>query len=363
MSLPEWNKNMDVFKNVDYLKNKEILKFLYFTKSKVPRLSNFIKTIVPNSDPVFQTQYSRPLMIICETVNICCNDCIICPYSKMTRKKEIMPLELFEKVLHDYSDMGGGKLSLTPKVGDIFFDKFLLERLYLIKKYSKITGLSVTTNTIISDQFNDAELEKIVNSFERLHISIYGIDEEEYTLMTRRNTYLRMVKNIQRILHLSKKPDSIVFGFRFLKPHSPSEINQWILENFHQNIPYGQANIYMDWCGSLDPKKQLPFHAKWMKREKTTSQCIIPLVACQIFSNGDVSFCSCNDYDIKEELVLGNISYRTLTQIFNSSKNKKLWSSSIDLPISCKKCISYRPFSELENNEYVFEKPIDFIGG
>lgn len=309
------------------------------------------------------TILSRPVMVICETVNICCNDCIICPYSSMTRKKETMPAELFEKVLKDYSDMGGGKLSLTPKMGDIFFDDLLIERLDLIKKYPKITGISVTTNAILSDQFSDKELQEIVSSFEKIMISVYGIDAEEYFLMTRRDTYQRMIDNIARILSVSKRPHAIELGFRFLKQRLQSDVDGWILKNFHKKIASNVTSHFMDWGGSLDSTKMLPFSGKWRQKKANAIQCVIPLAACQIFSNGDVSFCSCNDYDIKEEFRLGNIADHTLTEIINSPKNEKLWASPLYLPKSCKFCGSHRSFTKLENYSYVFENPLEFIGG
>jgi radical SAM protein with 4Fe4S-binding SPASM domain len=354
---------MDIYKNIEYLKKADYAKYLYFTGSKYPRLFYYIKTLGLYSDLLFQTRYSRPLMIICETVNICSNECIICPYSKMTRKKEIMPLKLFEKVLRDYSEMGGGKLSLTPMVGDIFLDKFLPERLAMIKKYPKITGVSVTTNTILSDQYTDTQLEEILNSFERIHISVYGIDDEEYSLMTRRNTYSQMIKNIRRIIQLTKKTDSLLLGFRFLKERAPAEIHEWIMNNLGKDIHYGQTNEYTDWGGSVDSAKPLPFFGVWCRRKGGQSHCLLPLSCCMIFSNGDVSFCPCIDFDIKREFLLGNISNHSLGQILNSSKNKRLWASPANLPRLCRTCVSYRSFEELSKCEYIFENPIDFIGG
>ena len=36
----------------------------------------------------------RPVMLICETVNICNNDCIICPYSVHSRSKGTMTMQI-----------------------------------------------------------------------------------------------------------------------------------------------------------------------------------------------------------------------------------------------------------------------------
>lgn len=350
---------MNIYQNIKSLNQPHFLKKITFRSEKIPYFSQVIERILPQYSALFFNIYSRPIMIICETVNICCNDCIICPYSKMTRKKEIMSLRLFEKVLQDYSAIGGGKFSLTPKCGDIFFDTFLLDRLDLIKKYPKISGLSVTTNAILSDKLDDIHLRKVVNSFERMHISIYGIDSEEYSIMTQRDTYERMITNIQRIISLSEK-DNIVFGFRFLKQHTESEIEEWIINNFKKRIPYGETNIYMDWGGAIDSAKPLPFKGLFHQRKEGLSQCLIPLSACLIYSNGDVGYCSCNDYDIKDEFLLGNISKASLKEILNSQKNQYLWAN---LPDFCKTCVSYRPCSEVSTYEFMFEDPIHFIGG
>jgi MoaA/NifB/PqqE/SkfB family radical SAM enzyme len=354
---------MDIYRHVKQLRETKYKGAIFFNCEEEKPGEPFLKAGPDNREHPCLTVFSRPVMVICETVNSCCNDCIICPYRSMTRKKETMPLELFEKLLKDYSAMGGGKLSLTPKMGDIFFDELLIERLDLIKKYPKITGISVTTNAILSDQFSDKELQDIVSSFEKIMISVYGIDAEEYFLMTRRNTYQRMIDTIARILSVSKRPHAIELGFRLLKQRSQSDVDAWIMKNFHTKIASNVTSLFMDWGGSLDATKMLPFSGKWRCGKANVSQCLIPLAACLIFSNGDVSFCSCNDYDIKDEFRLGNIADHTLGEIINSPKNEKLWASPLNLPKSCKFCGSHRSFKKLENYSYVFENPLEFIGG
>ena len=396
---------MNIYRNVKQLNNTRYSSKLFFP--------------CPSDSPSEGTTCSRPVMVICETVNICSNDCIICPYGTMTRKKEVMSLELFEKLLQDYSAMGGGKLSLTPKTGDIFFDTQLLKRLDLIKKYPKITGISVTTNAIASDRFTDRELRDIISSFERVHISVYGLDPEEYSLMTRRDTYQRMVDNIRRILAISPRSGTITLGFRLLRERSPAEIYAWLLKNFPEEysvmtrrdtyqrmvdnihhilaisprsgtvtlgfrllrerspaeiyawllknflvkIPYDVTSTFMDWGGSLDATRPLPLSGRWRPARENASQCVIPLAACLVFSSGDVSFCSCNDHAIKEEFRLGNIAKKSLSEIINSPKNAKLWESPLNLPRSCAFCSSHRAFTNLHTYAYLFEDPLKFIGG
>lgn len=326
---------MNIYRNVRYLNSCQFRDRILFPCPPQP------------GDTGGSTECSRPLMVVCETVNICSNSCIICPYGTMTRKKEVMPLELFEKLLKDYSAMGGGQLSLTPRAGEIFLDPLLTSRLDLIGNYKKITGISVTTNAVESGRFPDTELRRILSSFSRFRISVYGLDPGEYATMTRRNTYPRMVENINRIIGLSPRPGSITLAFRLLREPKRKEIDAWINENLSAKPPYNFSKAFMDWGGSLDATKPLPLSGTWRHARANATQCGLALLACMVFSNGDVSFCPCNDYDIKEEFRLGNIAEASLAAIINSQKNAKLWDSPLYLPRSCAFCSSHRPVQAL----------------
>ena len=341
---------MNIYRNVKPLNNSRYLDHILFPR-RLPREGG--------PDAVF----SRPIMVICETVNICCNDCIICPYGTMTRKKEVMSPDIFKKLLGDYSAMGGGRLSLTPKMGDIFFDPLLPDRLALVREYPKITGVSVTTNAITSDRYSDRELQEIVSSFRRFHISVYGLDPEEYSLMTRRDTYQRMIDNIRRIIAVAPRSCTLTLGFRLLHERQPEEIDAWMRKNFRVTLPYDVTSTFMDWGGTLDAAQPLPHDGTWRPLRVTATQCGIPLIACLVFSSGDVSFCSCNDYDGKEEFSLGNIGKKSLAEIINSPKNAKLWESPLDLPRSCLFCSSHRPVKDPEYYPDPFEDPQYVIGG
>jgi MoaA/NifB/PqqE/SkfB family radical SAM enzyme len=348
----------------NYMKIENTLldRYIFFEKDNFPPFGRIIKKLIPQSKHYISVK-RRPLMLICETVNICTNDCIICAHSVMKRKKNTMSLELFKKILQDYSDIGGGKLSMTPMIGDIFLDKLLIDRIKMISQYPKITGLSVTTNAVASDNLSDTELKYVLENFERFQISIYGLDDEEYEVMTRRPQYSRMLKNIRRIIDISKNKRSIVFGFRFLKNHTIEEIKNWILQNFGNEIPFSFTKTYSNWGNKIDTSIKLPFNGEWIQYKENTVQCIVPLFACQIFSNGDVSFCGCPDFDIDDDLKLGNIEKNSLVEIYNSDKCKNLWNFDKKIPDFCKYCTFFKPITELSQYEQTFENPINFIGG
>jgi molybdenum cofactor biosynthesis enzyme MoaA len=189
---------MDVYKNVEFLKRIPYGEHLLYKKERYPRLNIAARLLKLKIPEIFYEKMSRPIMIDCETINTCTNDCIFCAYGMMKRNKIIMPTERFEKVLQDYSEIGGGYLSLTPR-GEIFLDPYLVKRMSLLGEYPRIKGVSVTTNAVPIDRFSDDELMLILNSLIRIHISIYGLDREEHRLITQRDFYPRVVSNIKKI--------------------------------------------------------------------------------------------------------------------------------------------------------------------
>jgi radical SAM protein with 4Fe4S-binding SPASM domain len=349
---------MNVFSGISLLDCPDYSKYLHYTVQP-SRLDRILNIFQRRPDPGLQ---SRPLMLICETVNICNHRCIICPYDRLKREHQVMGMDLFQKVLRDYTAMGGGYLSLTPVVGDIFFDPHLVKRIALISDYPSIKSVSVTTNAVYADRFSDDDLKSVVNRLDRIHISVYGLDEQEYCTMTRRDTYHKMLCSIRKIVDLTDR-DNVAFGFRLLKNRTGSEIQTWIEENFGSSYPYSCTTTYSNWGGSLDESSDLPGDAQWAKKIQCAEPCLIPLLAAQVFSNGDVSFCPCADYEGDRELLLGNIATRTLGEIYNSDRTKNLWLNYPKVPDFCKNCSFYRPLSDLKENEHILEHPLDLVGG
>jgi radical SAM protein with 4Fe4S-binding SPASM domain len=322
------------------------------------------------NDPEFQ-QYltvngrSRPVMLICETTNICNNDCVFCPYGIMDRKKSIMPLALFEKVLADYSEMGGGALSLTPMVGDVFLDKLLPQRIQLIQKHERITRVSITTNATFADRYSDEDLARIVGALDKIHISIYGITPEEHALSARRNDYERVLASIGKVLRVRSPKTLITFGFRVLRKYEDAVYRKWIQDHFQTDVLFGATCSYANWGGRMNDGQALPWDAEWMGPRQNTRQCLLPLIACQVFVNGDVSFCPCCDYDALPEFALGNLQNHSLLDLYNTPRVRRLWNweEKGNMPDYCKQCTFHLSLDELPKCKSMFLDPIGFMGG
>jgi molybdenum cofactor biosynthesis enzyme MoaA len=115
-----------------------------------------------------------------------------------------MSQAIFEQAECDYVDLGGGFLSLTRLVADLFLDRDLLDRLRYLEPVPEVTALGVTTNGAMAHRFNDAELGYIFSRFSFLSISIYSVDEAEYQAMTRKKAYARKIEEFDAFCHLRR---------------------------------------------------------------------------------------------------------------------------------------------------------------
>ena len=309
----------------------------------------------------------RPLTISVETINICNNDCVICPYSAQTRKRRTMAQSLFKKVIRDYSEIGGGPISLTPLVGEALLDKHLLERLALLEEAPSVTSVSVTTNAVMVHRFDDNHLRSLLDRIDRVKISVYGLDREEYAIMTKRDQYDLFRQGAVRILSLAKA-GSVVLGMRLLKRRGEAEITDWYT-SLGRDAGVSEVEIasvaheFANWS-HFDTEKPLPLGGTWRPVSQNTKQCGIPLLGFQIMSDGRVSFCACANFDGTPDLVVGDLNEQSLAEILETPAVAHLWDwKSWGVPEFCKTCSFHIPLDQLGRVNWVYRDPIRFIGG
>jgi len=371
-------------------------------------------------------------------------------------------MDVFEKTIRDYAELGGGYLSLTPLVGDFFLDRDLIKRLHLLESIPEITSLGVTTNATMAHRFNDKELAYVIGRFDRLSISIYGVDREEYEKMTQRTTYPQMINGIRRVVLASRNP--VMLQFRLLKDRlqdagqefgssaagsvsrasGPNEVEasvargrrtptvhsilsmfgralafinrtalppggrmamahllsssrqyrrlaalaqgfarrqshkylyNWLANEVFPDLTLAEIfartsinsviHTYANWGIYSESDVHLPFDASWETNSHAghKEQCMIPMTACMVFSNGNVSFCPCDNYDDAVELRLGNITEATLSEIYNSAVSGRLWNwGKYGTPRFCQHCSFHKSMAIIAENPSILADPHKLVG-
>lgn len=305
----------------------------------------------------------RPFMLFCETVNSCPNACVVCAYPRMTRPGRVMDRDLFARVLADYAAMGGGDVSLTPVVGDVFLDPHLPDRVAMLRSREAVGRIGFTTNAVRADVFGEARLRALLSDVDRIYVSVYGLDEAENQLATKRPFFRQARDNLRRIVDLVDDIGKIGVGFRLLRRRGEDELRQWLLDACGVALPFGVVTEYANW-GVLDTSRPLPHDATWVPERDVSLPCLLPLVACQVHADGNVSFCPCNDYDCSPELSLGRLGRESLLELVNGPAAARLWAAdAAGTPTLCRRCTFHRPLPDPGCLRTLFHNPFDLIGG
>jgi O-antigen chain-terminating methyltransferase len=308
----------------------------------------------------------RPIMLFCETVNICNADCVFCPYSRQTRPYGFMKSDLFERVLDQYAQIGGGLLALTPMVGDALLDRFWMQRIRLLAEMRRWITPSVTTNLYALDKYSDQEIIEMMGVLRRIHISCYGIDDAECESLTRRRSFHRFLSHTRRLLNLRKACGvdcDVRVGFRLAIPRTREELASFLRDRIGQPLPFKSTATYANWGNSI--RGTLPPGATWIPPRMNESPCAMLPLSVQVYWNGRVSACSCCDYDSSDQLYLGDITSQSLEEIFNSPKNQTVWQvhQAGELHQICRDCTFHVPLAALDAQHLIVQSPLDFIGG
>lgn len=120
---------------------------------------------------------------------------------------------------------------------------------------------------------------------------------------------------------------------------------------------------YANWS-VFDTHQPLPYDAEWIERRPTDGQCAVPLGAMQVYSNGNVSFCSCADFNGDGELYLGNINEQSLKQMLQSERARQLWDwEGSGVPEFCQSCSMYQPLSIFSGHPEAITDPLGVFNG
>ena len=331
-------------------------------------LARWPNLYTPENAPFFSHRdLFRPAMLMIETVNICNNDCVICPYSAQTRPRRAMAQPLFEKLIADYAEIGGGAVSLTPLVGEVFLDKLLPERIATLQGTPSVTQLSATTNATMARRYSDDQLARILSAFRRVKVSVYGLDSEEFFLMTRKDEYQQMVDQLVRLISLAA-PGAVVVGLRHLRKRAAEEVQGWLADvakraNVESVTVASETSEYANWS-HFDTSKPLPLDATWAASRENHAQCLIPLVALQAMSDGAISFCACANFDCDDDLMLGNVGEVGLATLLDSEKTRRLWRwDEYGVPEFCRTCSFHIPMDAAKAMPWVVRDPMRLVGG
>jgi len=239
--------------------------------------------------------------------NVCNYACIMCPYKKMTRPKEVMSLELFEKILNDAKEVGITAVNLSV-YNDPFLDPLLFKRLELANKMGVETSFYSNASKMSIENIN----KLLVNPPNKIYFSVDANEPETYKKI-RVNGNLDITKT--NILNLiAKRKELGLLKPRICVTFSTQKLNQNELPEFKR---FWKDRVDEILVSIVDDRNDnlVELSRSVDKSAKFVFPCIRMFKSVQVLSSGKVALC-CMDYDGKH--VFGDLKKQSIKEAFNS---------------------------------------------
>ncbi|MDF1837913.1 MAG: radical SAM protein [Planctomycetota bacterium] len=276
-----------------------------------------------------------------EGTNICNAECVFCAYPQMERRKKVMPMEDFQRVVADYVGMGGRSVSLTPIVGDPFVDKFIFERLADLHARPEITQIGFYTNAILMDRDKSARLLPYADKL-HVHVSWGGFDAETWNRIMGVKKFEAARDAVLDFLKLKQDSgSSIPFTLALRCPDSACSGPLW--DELNQYRKAGLVEIaalpdYDSWAGKIEDKALEDVGLVPRRMPYKRGACELLFTKPVVLADGRVNACACRD--VEAELIVGDVHETPLSKIWAGEAITDLIESHErgDYPDVCKRC-------------------------
>jgi len=281
------------------------------------------KTVLQHKDKL----RNFPFLVDVELTNHCNLSCIFCGQQAMTRDKGFISEEILKKVVDECSKFNApirfirwGEPFLHPKIID--FCKYIKSKQLL---------LHITTNGLAmkeSDMKSLIELE-----VDSLIFSFQGATKEQYEVMRNNHRYDELKANVLKMVELRgdmEKP--FIHISSTMTNESKVEIDNFVNYWGHivDSVGVGKTNLSRLSCHQIKSFETIK-KLEWLKKQETIKKYYRPCT--EVYQKLSVDWdgkvtCCCGDFD--NFLTVGNLDHSTLFEIWNNSRELKIFRELLD---------------------------------
>jgi len=298
--------------------------------------------------PTINLAKERPLYLGIETVNVCNAKCVFCVYASDSRPREVMTMELFEKVLSDYVASGGGALSFSPLTGDILLDRFFPERLMKARQQPLIGDIWFHTNAIAWKRLAESARRTILENVNQILVSFGGANREDYAQLMGVDAWAHVVESVHDMVGTRnelKSRTEVVVVVRARTQPSAVDLARIVATRADR---VEVDTFFHNWGGALSaplvsPTDPIPLGPR--------SPCATLYVAPMVLVDGRVTACGCANPGGKQ-LVLGSIREESLGSLWRNAEWNAIVSAFLsgNLPKTCEQCTYYESCDDVVGN-------------
>lgn len=296
----------------------------------------------------------RPIQVNIETTTLCNARCTFCAYPKVSRPKNVMTMDMFEKICRDFESLGGGLLGLSPMMSDPLVDPFVLDRVRLVNEKFATIRLHMFTNLIGLSRFSDDEVLLLLRALRHINVSIGGLEADGYAEMFGVNKFDAVYTSLLRLGSLNQRIGSkcqLILNVRTYKVTATQQHPRMAaLERAGFRV-MGVTSEFSDF-GGIVTQDHVPEGVKIIRADHSsdTVPCLIAMSYMGISPDGSVAGCAC--FDGRGATTIGNVRAASLKEIWGSDRARqfRLAFKAGDIPDICKTCAFYLPYSSTFRN-------------
>lgn len=318
----------------------------------VPKaLKDRIRFHIADLKPWEPLEDQAPETLKFETTNICNADCIFCGYQYQDRAKGVMPMELYERALKEYVELGGTSIGFTPVVGDPLVDPHIIERIKMAVDTYQIKSIYFHTNGILLGRKNLYE-DLLKSGLKELHISTAAFDREMFERIYRSKKYDDLLDGVSKLLKRNKElgePVEIHVEFRPDKPIDEVLNDKDFVEHVKPYVPMSRVawlTEFDNWGGMITPD-QLTGNMKMAAAPSIKKRPCSRTFTAMVMWDGSIRACSCRfKAGSFDDLKVGDINEgRSIDEVWKDKPVRELRRSFTNdtLKPVCQSCSWYEP--------------------
>jgi hypothetical protein len=281
-----------------------------------------------------------------ETTNICNADCIFCAYQFQKRPTGIMSMELFQKLIDEYVELGGGSLGLTPTVGDPLVDKWIVERVRYARSKPKIRRIGMYSNMISLDRIGLNEL--LHSGIDSLIVSTSGFEEKMYVRVYRSQMYRQMLRNVKQFAEANNAAGRPVDFQIDMRVDRPAEEVAALVDRDKIGLKFR----YDNWAGFIKPDQLSGNMTLRVPLQSKPAPCSELYSGPIVYWDGKAGACGCRDVNASE-LIIGDATRSHLGAIWFGEEIRKLRDEFMTDQIRpiCQSCTHYNSVAVILMNK------------
>jgi len=276
-----------------------------------------------------------PKVILLDTVSHCNLRCSMCVHGEMTRKKGVMPWDLFTKIIDEIARENKNARVWMVFFGEPFILKGTKPSIFEMISYAKSRGLTdvvVNSNANLLDE--EASVKLIASGLDAIYFGVDAFSPETYAKVRVGGNYERAVNNIKTLLRLQKEKNASkpLVHVQFVE----MDVNQHEKEEFirfwNEQGAIVKIRPKVSWAGLIDaPNLVLSNEERW--------PCYWAMQSMSITDTGKAVTCA---VDLDARFIAGDVNTQTLKEVWNG-KLKELRELHLskkfgDLPAICRDC-------------------------